>query len=822
MRRVLFDNKPLAGAIARLLLLSLPAFFFLEGWRIAWGVEPRTFGLLSRWAFTLAVLLVALAGRPGHATRSHWTWPWQAGATAVLCSGAALISLGVNSTLAAWVWLGAWLALLLQLSVAFSTVAAWPIRWAAYLLLALYAGALPTVSGQLQGRFSDEEFFVAVQAGIISLFWLLLRLPFRDFDHRLIRDSSADGLAISRRGIVMFLMLAGGAFGIITLRGYQGSFYAPSAALYDQITPDTPFLCGTAAPAGTTESGAAIFNRLLAAVAANPRKGTPEYGMLALGTGEDYWAQAFREGLLQEAAAGKFSQAAHSVKYIQREAALRAYYVPRVRQAFPRLFTDADLRILADWFGAINQRALTVEWVDWMYAAALSRWPLGPYENQENGAGLLSVLIPAGLEKPELADENRAYLQQNPRGWLTRFRNTDDAILYQPEWLTNAFFQAGYTGQLAERNRELSFEWLLLQALPDGRAPQYNHVGQPSLAGIAYLAAVELADPRYLWLADQALQAAAAQGQAVYAQPGAERPIELMSQAPDFGSCLLYGDSGLPTQVGPLAPDKIVFRDGWAPDAPYLLLNLRFSGWHRYKATNTVTLFSIKSPLVSDLMERKTFRWLPTGRSLLRDKRVPRELLSGLLIAERGIRAVLYELTGVGSDWAQDPPWHADVLAFKTGDALDWSHSRLTDWQGWQHERYVYFYHKHGPIIVVDRADGPLSSQAALVWHLRPEEGAQPDQTWRLRLRSGEETVEFVFVPLVAAGQSPGYLSFAAEGDRRLNAVYRPATTGTLRAATLLLSGEWVGAEVRITDPETQPVLWLIAGSAELKAPLYR
>ena len=226
--------------------------------------------------------------------------------------------------------------------------------------------------------------------------------------------------------------------------------------LYDQITQATPFLCGKTAPTGTTVDGAAVFNRLLTAVASNPRKGPREYGMLALGAGEERWAQAFRESLLQGAAAQRFSQAASSVKYIQYEAAQRAYYVPRVRQAFPQLFTEAELRTLTDWFGAINRRALTVEWVDWMYAVALARWPRGPYENQENGAGLLSVLISGGLEDPKLADANRMYLQQNPRGWLNRFRNTDDALIYQPEWLTNVLFQAGYTGQPANRNRELA------------------------------------------------------------------------------------------------------------------------------------------------------------------------------------------------------------------------------------------------------------------------------------------------------------------------------------------------------------------------------
>ena len=814
--------RPQRDALLRL-LLCWPALFLLEAARLAWGVDFSWPGFFGRWGFIVAVVVAASAGRPRHVGGQRWAWPWPAGVTAVLGLGSAIISLNHQSTIAAWICLGAWFALLLQLSVSFSKIASRPIRWASYLLLAFCAGVLPAVSGQLQGRFSDEEFFVAVQAGVVSLFWLLLLLPFGWPARRQASDSSQTcGLVISLRSTLVCLAFVGGATGIMALRGYQHSFYAQSAPRYDQITPDTPFLCGKTAPIATAESGVAIFNRLLAAVADNPRKGPPEYGMLALGTGEERWAQAFRESLLQEAAEQQFSQAANSVKYIQYEAAQRAYYLPRVRQAFPQLFTEAELRTLTDWFGAINRRALTVEWVDWMYAVALARWPRGPYENQESGAGLLSVLISGGLEDPKLADANLMYLRQNPRGWLARFRNTDDALIYQPEWLTNAFFQAGYTGQPANRNRELAFEWLLLQALPDGRAPRYNHPAQPSIAGIAYLAAVELGDPRYLWLADLALKTAAAQGQAVFAQPGAERPISLVSKAPDAGSCLLYGDSGLPTQVGPLAPDKIVFRDGWAPGASYLLLNLRFSGWHRYKATNTVTLLSLENPVVSDLLEQASFPWLPKGRSLLRDKRIPRENLSGLLISDRGIRTVLYNLTGIGSRWSQDPPWHADVIAFEPGDASDWSHSRIAEWQGWQHDRYIYFYHDRGPIIVADRATGPRTSQSGLVWHLRPEEEMVPGQTWRLRLHTDGEPVEVVFVPIVEDGQSPGFLGFAPEGDSDMRATYTSSTPGQLQIATVFLQGDWLGADVQLIDAATQPTLQLKRDGAELRVSLYR
>lgn len=820
-------RKLQGNVLFRGLWLSLPALVFLEVTRLAWGERLDVRGSLSRWAFIMVVLLVAFAGRPHHITGLRWMWSWSTGATVVLGISAVLINLGTHNTFAAWVWLGAWLALLLQLSAVLSTVVAWPIRWSAYFLLAFYAGALPTVSGQLQGRFSDEEFFVAVQAGVLSVFWLLLLLPFIYLRRRSEASPSVSGLAIRLRELVVGLILVGVILCVTAVRSYQNSFYAPDANLYGPITPDAPFLCGRAISRypvdAPPQNGIAIFERLLEAVAANPRKGPPEYGMLALGTGEKRWAQSFRESLLQEADEQRFTQAAHSVKYIQREAALRAYYVPLVDKAFPGLFTDADRRLLRDWFAAINRRALTVEWVDWMYATALGRWPLGPYENQENGAGLLSLLVASGLEDPRLAEANREYLEQNPRGWLTRFRNTDDAFSYQLEWITNALFQANYTGQIGVRNRKLAFEWVFLQTLPDGRAPRYNHPSQPSLAGIAYLAAIQLRDPRYLWLADQALDVAALTGQNIYAQPGVEHPVELTAESPDIGSCLIYGDSGLPTRLGPLAPDKVVFRDGWTADSPYLLLNLRFSGWHRYKATNTITLLAHQgNPIVQDSLEPQTYWWLPAGRSLLRDKRVPRENLSGLLVSERGIRAVLYQLTGIGSDWAQDPPWHADVLAFEAREDLDWSHSRIINWQGWQHDRYVYFYHNDGPIIVVDRARGPSNSHSALVWHLYSEAKAPLEGIERLLVGVSGATMELLIVPILADDQSVQSLTVIPEGEHRIGVIYRPHEAGNLRVASIFLGDEWMGAEVGLSGSETQPVLVLTRDDKKIQVPLYR
>jgi len=55
-----------------------------------------------------------------------------------------------------------------------------------------------------------------------------------------------------------------------------------------------------------------------------------------------------------------------------------------------------------------------------------SQWPEGPYENQENGAGLLALLEAEGLTDPALSPANRAYLARNRRGWTARFRVAED------------------------------------------------------------------------------------------------------------------------------------------------------------------------------------------------------------------------------------------------------------------------------------------------------------------------------------------------------------------------------------------------------------
>ena len=367
----------------------------------------------------------------------------------------------------------------------------------------------------------------------------------------------------------------------------------------------------------------------------------------------------------------------------QYEAALRVYFYARMIEAQPALFSPGEAASIRQWFADINRRALTVEWVDWMYALAFSKWPEGPYENQENGAGLLAALEWSHLADPALSPANRDYLGRNRRGWEQRFRNTDDAIIYQPEWIANAYLQSLYWGQANARNERLSFDWLMLQWLPDGSAMGYNYPSAFSPAATELLAASLLGDAQHLWLAGRALDGLEAANGNVGALPGMEQAPQGAGVPPSTGSCLMYGDSGLPNQLGPLAPDKIVFRDGWSGDSAYLLLNLRFTGWHRYKATNTVTLLYQQGALVSDEYRRLAVHLAAQGTQPLPRQAHPARGPERGPGAAHGFGAVIGSLTGLGGFWAQDPPHYATVEQFTPGTAFDTSSTLIGDWHGW-------------------------------------------------------------------------------------------------------------------------------------------
>jgi hypothetical protein len=715
--------------------------------------------------------------------------------------------------------LGLWLFFLLIVSVSLAGgEPAWWKRLAVVALLIGVAGGAPPLIAQLEGRFSDEEFYVGVQAGLLSLFLLLLVVSgWWALTGAGVKSTQRRPTVLRPRYLFAGVLLGGLAGTPLVLQAYQTSFYTTSAPPYHNITSEQPFLCGALPATAGSASGVATFQSLLALLEQFPDKNTAEYGMLALGTQKAEWAQAFRTRLLAEMEQRRYTGPAHSVKAEQYVAALRLYYYVRVRQLLPDLFSEEERAQLDAWFAAINRRTWTVEWVDWLYALAFGLWPQGPYENQETGAGLLAALEANGLAAPELRAMNQDYLAHRRSGWAHRFRNTDDAYAYQFHWITNAYFQELWADSSDPTNRGRAFEWLLLQLLPDGTAPYYNHTITPSPAPLFYLGAILQQDPRFVWLAAQSLGQTTDTFSSIRAQPGVDQPLDLDGEAPTQGSCLLYGDSGLPNQLGPLAPDKIVFRDGWGDESAYLLLNLRFTGWHRYKATNTVAILYQGERIVADLMEAEPIQWLPVGRMLFRDKRIPRENLSGLVIENSGLSGALSRLTGIGSAWAQDPPPYAEVIEFQPGQIelgqpVDKSHTRVANWRGWRHDRWISFY-PDGPIVIIDGAEGPPAQHAGLSWHLVKSEQT-PISQGRVRVRAGDDPLVLQMLPLDDASSAASYqLQPVHDGATIL---YKAPQPGRLSVASLFLPGRWADAEVQVDYAAGQIILRDAQGTEEL------
>lgn len=776
------------------LILGLLSLLLIETVRLLSGAPFHLLELLLRAIFIACVLLAGNLIQIRQVEENHWRLPWSGVALALAGMIALVVTIRLENILVAWFTLAIFFALLFGLTPFLLAKSPWILRVLKQLCLAAVAGGIPVILTEILGRFSEEEFFVALQAASLASFWFLLSLAFNST--KPIIKLPQKGARISRPvfSIVIIVLMICGLFQ--AARAYQTSFYPTQAPTFPGITDETPFLCGLVPELPpTTIQSREILTQIVQQLEANPEKTTLDYGELGLLTSSPQWLEPFRQNLVYEAKEGLFTGPANSIKFGQYEAALRAYYYDRIRTKNVPLFSQEEQNLIKSWFQAINQRAFTVEWIDWMYGLAFSSWPEGPYQNQENGLGFLAILEKLGLSDPTLASKNRSYLLNNPGGWPIRFHNTDDAYIYQLEWIINAYFQDQYANNAPLEHVRQSFDWLMLQALPDGRSPQYNHEPGASLANLMLLGAEMLEDPRYLWIAEQSIQSHVRWNLPLYASPTAEKDLDLQGQAPTEGSCLLYSDSGLPNQKGPLAPDKIVFRSGWNADDTYLLLNLRFTGWHRYKATNNIVLIDQAGPMVQEQVEGKPFSWLPVGRSLFRDKRVPRENLNGLLIERQGLSAVLYQLLGFGGPWSQDPPYYATIESFEPGSEMDFSRTLISDWHGWQQQRSIHFYHD-GLIFIYDEVQGPSDQNAALSWHLS---GTPSYQAGRFQLGSTKQG-EMVIIP-----QPIGNIQFnTSRSEKGSPQVFLQYTSpsGILKMVSIILTKDWIGASVELTETE--------------------
>jgi len=666
--------------------------------------------------------------------------------------------------------------------------------WA--LVSVLCAGVMPALT-QIESHFADEEFLVLGQIAMLWVWYALIALAYVYTPRHVIWVQRA--IRLPRRLIMLIAAcLIAGAGGLFAHQ-YQVSHYGADAPLYEGISPDQPFLCGESDANDVTYRSTQVFDAYLHTIENSPVRSTPELGVLALGTLDVQWASLFRAQLLDEARNGEYTTPANSIKYGQYLAALRVYFYTQVKAAFPELFTPSDDAMVRDWFAEINRAVFRLDWVDFLYAIAFAQAPEGPYANQMIGAGLIVLLQAYRYAPQDLVVRNEQYLNRMASAQPERFRNPDDTYNYQAIWLQNLAFMASARELPADPRMRKAFEWLLALASPDGTAPAFNHPDSINLAAVSLLAANLTDDARFVWLAGRSLDGKASG--IISAIGGLSSPVDVLGTSPRIGSCLLYADAGIPAQAGAFAPDKVVMRDGWSDSSTYLLMNLRFAGWHRYKATNTLTLLYQNGVLFDDDVSAGALSGLPAGRSMLRDKRIPRENLNGLLVSRTGMSAVLHLLLGEGVRWAQDPPYYAKVNRFELHNDYDVSETMIEDWRGWAHTRTVVMHH-HGPIIVHDKATGEANQQAAIVWN-----AAQPlrNANGSYVLRDGAEAVE-MHVFALPTGQRIDIEPLQLTAAQRSRLVI-DAHEGSLDVVTVLLSQQWLGAHITIDQRDNEIVL---------------
>lgn len=785
--------------------LALPVLVHLS----TWG-EFDPLRLLAPLAYLASALALGLLLGLRRDVGQRWSFN-QPGALLillVLLLGGALYA-WTGATWAAWLLAAALLAASLVLGRFMSAGLPLVLRLLSLAVLAGLVGLLQVGAAELEGRFSNEEFYSGVEVVLAAVQWLLVYAALAGLPQPALGGRMR--MALPRWPLA--LLLAGGSLSFVLILGrqYQRSFFPLQAPGYPGVNASSPFLCAPLEAPAPAYSAEGNRQRLVDLLLEKSARLTPDYGLLALLTGEPTWAADFRLALLQEAREGRYTRPAGSVKYDQYLAAIRLYYYLRVRERFPDIFSNADQAVLQAWFADINQRAQTVELVDWLYALAFSKAPAGPYENQDIGAGLLALLESSGLADPALRAENQAYLAETRRGWSAAFRNTDDSLSYQQIWAENAWFQSLYDPQVNEAYRQQAFEWLLLLALPDGNHFNINPFQEYYLYGPAHLGAALLGDPRLLWLQGRSLAALEDNGSPVSSYIGLDLPISGLGVPPESGSCLLFGSSGVPDRTGPLAPDKVVFRDGWLASSRYLLLNLRFTGWHRYKATNSISLLYAGQPLVMENSSGPAISWLPLGRQLFRDKRLPRENLNGLAIPQSGLQAVAAGALGMRSVYAQDPPFYAQVEQFAAEDG-DYSRTTIADWHGWQHTRSIWFT-PQGPLVVRDQAEGPGGQPASIFWQLFGAAG----QAGRYRLGADRQAAELVIVPRLPVEQELQPTE-ALPGLPNVRLELRGRSDGQLDLLSVFLLDGWQGSQVRF-DPATNE-LWISGQAGELRLPI--
>ena len=142
------------------------ALFCLEGTRWILGGNIFEEGMVSRWLFVSITLLVAFVLQ----SKKNLL------ILAILISITSVVYFITSSTFAAWILLVLIFVTLIWVAHLLTSGRSIMVRILIYILIALFTGVVILAAEQLQTRFSEEEFFVALQVLLIAFTWGVLAL----------------------------------------------------------------------------------------------------------------------------------------------------------------------------------------------------------------------------------------------------------------------------------------------------------------------------------------------------------------------------------------------------------------------------------------------------------------------------------------------------------------------------------------------------------------------------------------------------------------------------------------------------------------------
>ncbi|MDD5638655.1 MAG: hypothetical protein PHO28_01975 [Candidatus Pacebacteria bacterium] len=483
-------------------------------------------------------------------------------------------------------------------------------------------------------------------------------------------------------------------------------------------------------------------------------KGSYEYNLFYL-TQDKNWLYRFKESLIDMLNKEEYQKSFGSVKSKQEDIAIYAMYYLDIKNDYPlifnELFDDSFQQSFIDWIYKANINIFKPTYADYLYAIPFRQKPAGPYQNQEIGVAALAIFREIIKDEyPELADEDAEFIKKYAVGWKENFKNPDDAILYQYTWIAHSWMLSKYYDKsfwnknLAEK----SFDYIIAQWPNNKDILNYNHYDVDPLFDIMYLGGYLLNDKNYYLMGNEMLKHAIETGRPVrnlylFGTRFFKEEDGLASL--EKGSCIVNAPTGTPQKPGEMMPDKIILRKDWDDASPYLLENLRFSGWHKYKATNSIIRIDYKYPFVVEKYNFLRHEFLPKGRADHRDKKWDRLDLNALQIEKTGINKFIWSLTkflGFESKYEQDPPSFARIVDYQFSPGRDSVNSEII-WHNIKHNRIVYLNKTNNEIIIHDIIKNPSRNKYAISWHLKGD--YQIINKQEILLVQNEKTIKVTF-----------------------------------------------------------------------------